>query len=71
MGSYISKFVQCPFYHKDETQVIYCEGVEENTTTHLAFGSRNRCRDYKKEYCCYAWWDCRVAHMLEEKWENN
>lgn len=64
-----STVVVCPFYRKETQQVIYCEGIEKNTATHLAFGSRTALKKYRFRYCCDTYGKCRIAKMLFEKWE--
>ena len=67
----VSDYVICPFYHFEERQIIYCEGVEYNTAIHLAFASPPQLREYKKKYCEKEYCNCRIAAMLERKWEES
>lgn len=60
---------ECPFYKDCERQRIRCEGVWENTAIHLAFGDATDLKEYKLEYCCGLWKNCRIARMLIEKYE--
>ena len=64
MGSFISKFVLCPFYREDSTQVIRCEGVEKNTAINITFGSSKRHREYMEAFCCNKYKACIVCRML-------
>lgn len=61
--------VQCPFYKNDEPQIIRCEGVEDGTALHLAFANRTQHKEYKKLYCRRDWCSCKIATMLNRKWE--
>lgn len=63
---YRSKTILCPFYKKEESQVIYCEGVEDGTSTHLAFGNASACAKYKCEKCRTTYQMCRIYQMLAE-----
>lgn len=69
MGTYISSYALCPFYHKEDGQKLYCEGVVDGTSIHLAFGSARVCREYKGEFCRAHYKECRIARMLYQKWE--
>ena len=72
MSSFISGKVLCPFY-KDclrGTQSIKCEGVEPNSTIHLAFGNKVHLSLYMDKYCCKDYKSCRVAEMLFKKYED-
>lgn len=70
MKHYVSKFARCPFYHQQETRKVYCEGVEEGTALQLTFDSSDHQKQYEKALCCSAYWpSCRIAEMLNRKWE--
>ena len=61
--------VQCPYYKTNTSQVIYCEGVEDGTNTHMAFDTHPHLVDYKGRFCrrmCYG--KCLWAHALDQKW---
>ena len=62
------KDVVCPYYKYEGQQMIYCEGVEENTALHLAFASKTDMRDYRKAKCERCWKGCMIAQMLNRKW---
>ena len=72
MSSFISKRVLCPFY-KDcpqGKQKVICEGVENNTSIHLAFGQKKKQYEYLEEYCCDDYRSCRIAQMLYKKYDD-
>ena len=73
MGSYISKDVQCPYYHEVEPQKIKCEGVDidDQSTIHLAFGSKTKLRHYMETFCCSDYKKCRLVQMNDRKWEED
>lgn len=50
--------------------MIVCEGVEENSTIHMAFASSKRLDEYKVTHCDSEYCRCLVAKMLERKWED-
>ncbi len=63
----VSYEAQCPFYRAEERNMIYCEGVEDNSSIHTAFaGSAEK---YKTRYCCGDWEKCRIAKMLWSKYD--
>lgn len=64
---FVSYEALCPFYKAEDKNMIYCEGVAENSSIHNAFsGSAAR---YKREYCCKNWESCLIAGMLGSKYE--
>lgn len=70
MKHYVCTEAICPYYRMEERQKLYCEGVEEGMTLHVAFGSPKMQERYKAGRCCsWAWADCRIARMLNQKWE--
>lgn len=68
MGRHYTDYnAQCPFYHANDKNLIYCEGVTDNTIIHLAFpGSAAKYKDY---YCCHKWEECLIAKMLWSKYD--
>ena len=68
MGSYLSSYILCPFYHGDDAQKIKCEGVVDGNTLHVVFGSSTVARKYKRDYCCKEYKECRIAKMLYAKY---
>lgn len=61
--------IRCPYYKGEERSVLYCEGVQEGCCLHLAFGALPDLKDYKKAYCKGCWKGCRIADMLNRKWD--
>ena len=60
---YVSKEAQCPFYHSEDLAKIYCEGVDEKSSIHLAFGSATELKEYRKRMCCSNYKSCHIAKM--------
>lgn len=67
--TYISMYSTCPFYIKEDSHNVYCEGVEEGTSTHLAFASSNHCAAYKRIRCRNGYKNCQIYKMLLSKYE--
>ena len=76
MSQYDSKWVKCPYYiensntYQIKLNQIRCEGVNDETTTSLSFGSKAQVKRYKESHCysiegCKR---CRIHRMLDEKW---
>ena len=65
-----SKEVVCPFYRKEDDHKIYCEGVEDGTSVHLAFGDKSRKISYRQKHCSCFKDDCLVRRMLNEKYDD-
>lgn len=62
---YRCKSVMCPYYKKEDRQTIYCSGVIDNSSVHLAFGHDTDCKQYKDIICKQDYRSCRVFDMLE------
>lgn len=71
MYKYISKYVACPYYRKNEQNRIVCEGVDPTNTISLVFECKEKLLEYQRNYCndILAHRDCRLCMMLTEKWE--
>ena len=63
---YQRKNVMCPFYKKENRQVIYCAGVQENSSIHVTFGECSACKTYKDTKCQVDYESCPVYKALEE-----
>lgn len=66
----VDAYVNCPYYHSEDRQVIFCEGVEENTQIHVAFSSITQKRAYEQEMCRNEWGRCLWADALNRKWDD-
>ena len=64
-----TKDVVCPYYKFEAPQMIYCEGVEDQTTLHLAFATRQGKKVYVRENCMDCWKGCLIAKMLNRKYD--
>lgn len=60
--------VKCPYYKGEEKQKIFCEGVQEGSTIHLAFDTTPNLKDYKDHFCKRCYSRCLIAKMLNGKW---
>lgn len=56
----------CPFYKHEDSQVIYCEGVQDGSVIHLAFASKTSSVDYKKNHCRCYYEECKIFKMLKD-----
>lgn len=61
----ICKKAICPYYRHEDSQVIYCEGVSDQSVIHLAFASKTDSLNYKKNLCRACYRDCRIYRMLD------
>ena len=66
---YCTSDVVCPYYKYEASQMIYCEGVEEDTALHLAFSSKQGKKGYLKAKCWSCWRSCMIAQMLNRKYD--
>lgn len=61
--------VQCPYYKTNNSQVIYCEGLEDGMAIHMAFATHQQLIDYKGRFCRRVCWGrCPLAKILNQKW---
>lgn len=68
-NKYEDHLVQCPYYKTNNSQVLYCEGLEDGMAIHMAFASHGQLIDYKSRYCRRRCWSqCPLAAMLNRKW---
>lgn len=73
MSRYISKYVVCPFYSRNDTNRICCEGVSKTNTINLVFETKEKTLDYQRHFCndIVRHKDCLICQMLTKKWEGN
>ena len=64
---FLSADALCPFYRKESTMAVVCEGVTKDSRIRQEF--RHGAANYKQSFCCADWKNCRVSRMLQEKYE--
>lgn len=69
MGRNEDTYAACPYYKRDDKQMICCEGIESGTVIRLTFSSAIRHKDYKDQYCRHCWRQCQVAQMQNRRYE--
>lgn len=62
----ISSKAVCPYYKHEDSQVIYCEGVQGGSVIHLAFSNKSDALEYKNKCCRKDFCKCRISRMLED-----
>ncbi len=61
----------CPFYKDTGKQMIYCEGLEPDSSIHLAYGRVERRKDHEIKYCkSWNYENCFVAKMHLDRYEH-
>ena len=70
MKHMIYKNTVCPYYKHEDTQIIYCMGVQDGSVIHLAFASKSDAKLYKDNHCRNDYNKCRISKMLEEVCKN-
>ena len=60
---------KCPFFHAEESQKIYCEGIADGTSIHLAFGSSAEKKAYSAKHCNCDYSLCLVYRMNDSKYD--
>ena len=66
-----SKFVKCPFFHAEDRQKIYCEGVSDATSIHLSFVSPKVKQEYQNAHCNREYCQCRIFRMNDQKYDEH
>ena len=66
---YVSPIAVCPFYCSESPQKVFCEGVEQGSSIHLAFGDSKQLRMYMRRYCKGDYRKCLVARTLLQKYD--
>ena len=61
---YISVRAKCPYYKSEDTNIIYCKGVQPDTSLHLAFAYPGEKTDYREECCTEDYESCSIYTML-------
>ena len=52
MSKFIEEQIECPFYIKEGTGFITCEGILEKTSTTHRFKNNKEKTDYEQRCCC-------------------
>ena len=69
-GSYVQKFVLCPFYKRDDgKRRIICEGIIEDSSICLTYRYDKLYRKQLEVFCCKEYQKCEVYRMLLEKYK--
>ncbi|MBO4979440.1 MAG: hypothetical protein J6D16_03440 [Clostridia bacterium] len=71
MSRYVSKYVVCPFYRRNDINRICCEGVTEACTVNVVFECKSAMLDYERCFCdsMERHKECLLYQMLLKKWE--
>lgn len=73
--SYNDKWVKCPYYSRDDSNGIICEGVQEGTALRLMFNQQKGGKDvkakmdYMHRFCMEDYYNCLVCEVLDNKYE--
>lgn len=68
--SWQTKFVKCPYYKKHDLHQIVCEGINNESSTHIVFGAETDTKRHMQKYCndiggCRA---CPMHDLLDRKY---
>lgn len=69
MKHMISPKAICPFYKHEDSQMIYCDGIQDGSVVHLAFANRTDSLNYKNERCRKDYKKCEIYKMLEATYD--
>lgn len=57
-------YVVCPYYHKESSVEVRCEGLCGSATVHY-FESGNEKKEFKDNFCQGFYWNCPCAIALQ------
>ena len=69
-GQFRSITVSCPFYKKESHCKIFCSGIIENTSIHLAFGNATDWCSHKQKFCKNNYAQCYIHRMLDSAYKD-
>lgn len=69
--NYESANIRCPFYKRNESRKIGCEGVEEGSQLVTEYLTKERCKKKIRENCAGNYEKCEVYRMILQKYEQN
>lgn len=66
---YVSTEAKCPYYHKERSLAIYCDGVDGTASTVIKFDMEAQKKYFCRHYCRSAngWRSCKIAGILMEE----
>lgn len=66
----VSKKAVCPYYKGNGRQEIFCEGLIQDSNIHQGFANPGMLEAHKLKHCESSNWDdCKIAQMLDLKYE--
>lgn len=67
-----AKDAVCPFYHRENSEKIFCEGLSKETAIQLTFNTVRALKAHRSVFCCgFDFLRCPIAKMLWEVWEES
>ena len=61
----------CPYYKDEEKQKVYCEGLCEQSSIHLAFASPPQRREFERSHCkSWEYEKCPLAQMHKQRYDH-
>ena len=67
-----AKDAVCPFYHRENSEKIFCEGLSKETSIQLTFSTVRALKAHRNVFCCgFNFIGCPIAKMLWDIWEQS
>lgn len=66
---YGSVNVKCPFYLSEESNKIFCEGLEKGSRTALEFRGKQFKENVKDRYCSGDFEKCKLYYVIDSKYQ--
>lgn len=68
-SDYRAKFTKCPFYRREASARIVCEGIPPKSTSSTNFSDSAEKKEYKKTYCERSYEKCLMYQALMKKYD--
>ena len=67
--NYESANVKCPFYKRNDTKKVCCEGLEEGSQIVVEYDSKNKFKEKIRKNCAENYKECEVYQMILQKYD--
>lgn len=64
-----SAIVECPFFKAQDSATIYCEGIVDGSTIHIAFATSTLKKDFRAKHCYTCYGKCPIYKINDSKYD--
>ena len=62
-------FIKCPFFHAQDPVKIFCEGIEQDSTIHIAFATGQAKKSFVRRNCSAEYQQCPIYKINDSKYD--